>query len=313
MALHLVTGGAGFIGSSIAATLVQRGERVRILDDFSSGRRENLEGLPGDVELLEGTIVDPETVARAMRGVEVVFHEAAIPSVVRSVESPRATMLAGVQGTTVVLDIARHAGVRRVIFAASSAAYGDTPVLPKVETMPARPLSPYAASKLAGEQLMRIFAELYSIETVSLRYFNVFGPRQDPKSEYAAVIPKFVTAAIRQERPVVFGDGEQTRDFCYIDNVVDANLLAASSPQKLRGEVLNVACGERTSLNQLITLIGELTGSRLAPDYRPARAGDVRDSLADVRAARQTLGYEPRVAVREGLRRTVEAFRHLAK
>jgi UDP-glucose 4-epimerase len=313
MALHLVTGGAGFIGSSIAATLVQRGERVRILDDFSSGRRENLEGLPGDVELLEGTIVDPETVARAMRGVEVVFHEAAIPSVVRSVESPRATMLAGVQGTTVVLDIARHAGVRRVIFAASSAAYGDTPVLPKVETMQARPLSPYAASKLAGEQLMRIFAELYSIETVSLRYFNVFGPRQDPKSEYAAVIPKFVTAAIRQERPVVFGDGEQTRDFCYIDNVVDANLLAASSPQKLRGEVLNVACGERTSLNQLITLIGELTGSRLAPDYRPARAGDVRDSLADVRAARQTLGYEPRVAVREGLRRTVEAFRHLAK
>jgi UDP-glucose 4-epimerase len=313
MALHLVTGGAGFIGSSIAATLVQRGERVRILDDFSSGRRENLEGLPGDVELLEGTIVDPETVARAMRGVEVVFHEAAIPSVVRSVESPRATMLAGVQGTTVVLDIARHAGVRRVIFAASSAAYGDTPVLPKVETMQARPLSPYAASKLAGEQLMRIFAELYSIETVSLRYFNVFGPRQDPKSEYAAVIPKFVTAAIRQERPVVFGDGEQTRGFCYIDNVVDANLLAASSPQKLRGEVLNVACGERTSLNQLITLIGELTGSRLAPDYRPARAGDVRDSLADVRAARQTLGYEPRVAVREGLRRTVEAFRHLAK
>jgi UDP-glucose 4-epimerase len=232
MALHLITGGAGFIGSSIADALLAKGERVRILDDFSSGRRENLEGLGGpsrQLEVIEGTIVDPATVARAMKGVEVVFHEAAIPSVARSVEDPQATVLAGVQGTTVVLDEARRAGVRRVIFAASSAAYGDTPTLPKVETMEPQPLSPYAVSKLAGEHLMRVFAQLYGIETVSLRYFNVFGPRQDPKSEYAAVIPRFITAALRKERPVVFGDGEQTRDFCFIDNTVRANLLAAST------------------------------------------------------------------------------------
>jgi UDP-glucose 4-epimerase len=308
MARFLVTGGAGFIGSSIAEALLGAGDTVSILDDFSSGRRENLEGLPGRVELVEGTIADPETVARAARGAEVVFHEAAIPSVVRSVENPQATMLAGVQGTTVVLDVARRLGVRRVVFAASSSAYGDTPTLPKVETMATQPLSPYAASKLTGEHLMRIFSQLYGIETVSLRYFNVFGPRQDPKSEYAAVIPKFLTAAIRRERPVVFGDGEQTRDFCYIDNAVRANLLAASSPKKLEGQVLNVACGERTSLNQLLKHIGELAGVRLDPEYRAPRAGDVRDSLADVGAARELLGYEPKVDVREGLSRTYEAF-----
>ncbi len=240
MALHLVTGGAGFVGSSIAEALLAKGETVRILDDFSSGRRENLESLPGRVELVEGTICDPETVARATRGAEIVFHEAAIPSVARSVENPQATMLAGVQGTTILLDVARHAGVRRVVFAASSSAYGDTPTLPKVETMPPEPLSPYAASKLACEHLMRIFAQLYGLETVSLRYFNIFGPRQDPKSDYAAVIPKFLTAALKKLRPVVFGDGEQTRDFCYVDNAVRANLLAAGTGRKLRGEVLNV-------------------------------------------------------------------------
>jgi nucleoside-diphosphate-sugar epimerase len=308
MTLHLVTGGAGFIGSSIAEALLASGEQVRILDDFSSGRRENIESLAGRLELIEGTIVDPATVARAMRGVEVVFHEAAIPSVVRSVEDPQATMLAGVQGTTVVLDVARHSGVRRVVFAASSSAYGDTPTLPKVETMPPHPLSPYAASKLTGEHTMKIFSALYGIETLSLRYFNVFGPRQDPKSEYAAVIPKFITAAIRRERPIVFGDGEQTRDFCYIDNAVRANLLAASTSRKLAGEVLNVACGERTSLNQLIGHIGELAGVVLEPEYRPPRAGDVRDSVADVRAAFDVLGYEPTVDVRRGLKRTFEAF-----
>jgi UDP-glucose 4-epimerase len=308
MALHLVTGGAGFIGSSIAEALLTGGGRVRILDDFSTGRRENLEGLSGRVELIEGTIADKETVARAMRGVEIVFHEAAIPSVARSVEDPQATMLAGVQGTTVILDVARRTQVRRVIFAASSAAYGDTPTLPKVETMESRPLSPYAASKLSGEHLMRIFAQLHGLETLSLRYFNIFGPRQDPKSEYAAVIPKFITAAIRGERPAVFGDGEQTRDFCFIDNAVRANLLAATTSRTLRGEVINIACGERTSLNQLIKYIGELAGKRLDPDYRAARPGDVRDSLADVGAASALLGYEPMVKVREGLRRTYEAF-----
>jgi UDP-glucose 4-epimerase len=309
MALYLVTGGAGFIGSSIAEALLAAGDTVRILDDFSSGRRENLQTLPGRYELIEGTIVDPETVARAVRGVEVIFHEAAIPSVFRSVQEPQATMLAGVQGTTVVLDAARHAGVRRCVFAASSSAYGETPTLPKVETMAPQPLSPYAVSKLTCEQLMRVFASLYPIETVSLRYFNIFGPRQDPKSEYAAVVPKFVTAALRKERPVVFGDGEQTRDFCFIENAVRANLLAASAPRKLKGEVVNIACGQRTSLNQLLGYVGELVGVRLDPEYRPPRAGDVRDSLADVTAAHQLIGYEPRVDVREGLKRTIEAFR----
>jgi nucleoside-diphosphate-sugar epimerase len=308
MALYMVTGGAGFIGSSIAEALLANGEQIRILDDFSSGRRENVESLHGRFDLVEGTIVDPATVARAMRGVEVVFHQAAIPSVVRSVENPQASMLVGVQGTTVVLDVARHAGVRRVIFAASSSAYGDTPTLPKVETMEVHPLSPYAASKLAGEHAMRVFSALYGIETVSLRYFNVFGPRQDPKSEYAAVIPKFITAAIRRERPIVFGDGEQTRDFCYIDNAVRANLLAANATRKLAGEVVNIACGERTSLNQLIGYIGELAGVTLQSEHRPPRAGDVRDSVADVQAAHEVLGYEPTVDVRQGLTRTYEAF-----
>jgi UDP-glucose 4-epimerase len=311
MALHLVTGGAGFIGSSIAHALLSSGESVRILDDFSSGRRENVETLPGRVELIEGTVCDAATVARAARGVEVVFHQAAIPSVARSVESPQATMLAGTQGTTVVLDVARQAGVRRVVFAASSSAYGDTPTLPKVETMRPQPLSPYAVSKLAGEELMRVFAELYGLETVSLRYFNIFGPRQDPKSEYAAVIPKFLTAAIQRQRPIVFGDGEQTRDFCYIDNAVRANLLAAGATRKLRGEVVNIACGERTSLNQLIKYIGELAGTTLTAEYRPPRPGDVRDSLADIRAAHDVLGYEPTVDVRQGLRRTHDALRTL--
>jgi UDP-glucose 4-epimerase len=308
MAMHLVTGGAGFIGSSIAEALLAAGERVRILDDFSSGRRENLERLPGRFELIEGTIADPNTVARAMPGVDVVFHEAAIPSVTRSVEDPQATMLAGAQGTTVVLDVARRCNVRRVVFAASSSAYGDTPTLPKVETMEPKPLSPYAASKLAGEQLMRIFAQLYGIETVSLRYFNVFGARQDPTSEYSAVIPKFITAAMRGQRPIIFGDGEQTRDFCHVDNAVRANLLAASTSKPLRGEVVNVACGERTSLNQLVQLIGELAGKRLDPEHRAPRAGDIKDSVADVRAAHELLGYAPSVDLRTGLKRTFEAF-----
>jgi len=253
--------------------------------------------------------VDPATVKQALAGVEVVFHEAAVPSVVRSVENPQTSVLANVQGTTVVLDMARHAKVRRLIFAASSSAYGDTKVLPKVETMNPEPRSPYAISKLTGELMLRAFSALYGIETLSLRYFNVFGPRQDPTSQYAAVIPNFITAALRHERPIVFGDGEQTRDFCFIDNTVAANLLAAETPRKLEGQVVNVACGERISLNRLLADIGEIAGHKLDPEYRQPRAGDVRDSLADIRAARDLIGYTPKVLVKEGLARTFAAFR----
>ena len=309
MALHLVTGGAGFIGSSIAEALLAKGEKVRILDDFSTGRRSNIESLKGNVELVEGSIVDPAIVARVMDGVEIVFHEAAIPSVARSVDDPATSIRVGVDGTTNVLLAARHAKVRRVVFAASSSAYGDTPTLPKVETMKPAPLSPYAISKLTAEQLMTVFASLYGMETVSLRYFNVFGPRQDPTSQYAAVIPNFIKAALGKTRPVVFGDGEQTRDFCFIDNTVEANLLAASTPNRLSGEVVNIACGERISLNKLLEYIGDEAGAPLAPIYEPTRPGDVRDSLASIEAAHKLLGYTPRIKVREGLAKTFAAFK----
>ncbi len=313
MATHLVTGGAGFIGSSIAEKLLASGETVRVIDDFSTGRRSNLEGMTGELEIIEGSICDPEVVKRAMYGVEVVFHQAAIPSVSRSIENPAASMLVNVQGTTIVLESARQAGVRRIVYAASSSAYGNTPTLPKVETMPASPLSPYAVAKFAGEQLMRVYAHVHKMETVSLRYFNVFGPRQDPSSQYAAVIPNFITAALTGKHFTVFGDGEQTRDFCFIDNTVSANLLASQTASKLEGQMVNIACGDRTSLNELIRLIGEETGTTLKPEYLPTRAGDVRDSLADIDAARKLLGFEPKIRIREGLKRTVAAFRTFTK
>jgi len=309
MTTFLVTGGAGFIGSSLAEALLAQGDTVRILDDFSSGRRSNIEGLKGKLDVVEGSIVDEKTVTSAMQNVEIVFHEAAIPSVPRSVERPQASMLANVQGTTVVLDVARRSGVRRLVFAASSSAYGDTPTLPKIETMSPQPKSPYAISKLAGELLLKSFSELYGIETLSLRYFNVFGPRQDPTSQYAAVIPNFVTAALAGKKPTVFGDGEQTRDFCFIENVVRANILAATAKNKLSGEVVNIACGERISLNQLLGIIGDIVGKKVDATYAPTRAGDVRDSLASIEAARSIIGYEPKVDVREGLKRTIAAFR----
>jgi nucleoside-diphosphate-sugar epimerase len=305
MGVHLITGGAGFIGSSIADKLLSQGETVRILDDFSSGRRENIEGLRGRLDVIEGSIVDAEAVKKGVQGVEVIFHQAAIPSVPRSVENPRPTLLVNVQGTTTVLDEARRRGVRRVIAASSSSVYGNSAALPKVETMATQPLSPYAVSKLAGEHLMRVFASLYAIETLSLRYFNVFGPRQDPKSQYAAVIPKFITAALTGERPEVYGDGEQTRDFCFIDNVVSANLLAASCAGKLEGQAVNVACGERISLNTLLGYLSEEVGRPVVADRQPTRAGDVRDSLADIAAAKQLFAYAPLVRVREGLRSTL--------
>ena len=309
MGLYLVTGGAGFIGSSIAEALLAKGERVRILDDFSTGRRSNIESLKGNFELTEGSIVDAAVLARVMDGVDVVFHQAAIPSVARSVDDPMTSIKVGVEGTTNVLLAARNAKVRRVVFAASSSAYGDTPTLPKVETMKPSPRSPYAISKLTAEQMMTVFAQLYGMETVSLRYFNVFGPRQDPTSQYAAVIPNFIKAAMNKTRPVVFGDGEQTRDFCFIENTVNANLLAANTSNKLSGEVVNIACGERISLNTLLAYIGEEAGAPLVPIYEPARKGDVRDSLASIEAAQKLLGYEPKVRVREGLARTFAAFK----
>ena len=313
MAKYLVTGGAGFIGSSIAEALLARGEKVRIIDNFATGRRQNLESLKGDYELVEASIVDPEAMAKALDGVEVVFHQAAIPSVSRSVETPQLSLMVNVQGTTVLCDVARHKGVKRIVFAASSSAYGDTPTLPKVETMAPSPRSPYAVSKLTCEHLLRVSAALYGIETLSLRYFNVFGPRQDPTSQYAAVIPNFITAAIKKTRPVVHGDGEQTRDFCFIANTVGANLLAAGTSNKLEGQTVNIACGERISLNQLLAHIGEEAGYKIEADYRAPRVGDVRDSLASIEAARALIGYDPKIDVRVGLAKTFAAFKEFTK
>jgi UDP-glucose 4-epimerase len=303
----LVTGGAGFIGGHLVEGLLRDGWRVRVLDDFSSGREQNLAAVAGEIDLLRGDLCDPETVVRAVDGAEVVFHQGAVPSVPRSVAEPVRTNAVNLGGTLNVLEAARHGGVRRVVFAASSSAYGDTPELPKVETMPANPLSPYALQKYAGEIYCRQYAEFYGLETVALRYFNVYGPRQDPMSEYAAVIPKFATACLKGEGPTIYGDGEQTRDFTMVADAVRANLLAADAPGA-SGAVCNVAAGERTSLNQLFELLCEILGADVTPRYDPPREGDVRDSLACLKRAREVIGYEPSVDLREGLRRTVESL-----
>jgi nucleoside-diphosphate-sugar epimerase len=302
----LVTGGAGFIGSSIARALLARGDEVRVLDDFSSGKRENLADLAGRVDLHEGDIRDDAALERALAGVELVFHEAAIPSVPRSLVDPLSSHDVDATGTLKVLFHAKKAGVRRVVYAASSAAYGDTPTLPKIETMRPSPLSPYAVAKLAGELYCQMYATAYGLETVSLRYFNVFGARQDPQSEYAAVIPRFVTAALRGEGVTIFGDGTQSRDFCYIDNTVEANLLAASAPaERVSGRMFNVACGEATTLNQVVERLGTIVGKQIPVTYAPARVGDVKHSLADIGEARAQLGYKGDVSFLEGLRRSV--------
>jgi nucleoside-diphosphate-sugar epimerase len=305
----LVTGGGGFIGSHLVTRLLSLGHEVRALDNFSTGRRVNLEHLKDPFELIEGDVRDLETARRAVAGVDWVFHEAAMPSVARSVEDPITTSAVNVQGTLHVLVAARDAGVRRLVYAASSSAYGDTPTLPKVETMPASPLSPYALQKYAGEQYCVMFTRLYGLETVALRYFNVFGPRQDPTSHYSAVIPRFITALARGESPQIHGDGEQSRDFTFIDNVVDANLLAAESPAAV-GQVINVACGERITLNTLLDRMRAILGADAKAVHGPPRAGDVRHSLADIGKARACLGYQPRVGLDEGLRRTIEFFAH---
>jgi nucleoside-diphosphate-sugar epimerase len=305
----LVTGGAGFIGSSLARALVARGHQVRVLDNLSSGKRENIADIRDQIEWIEGDILDGQTMARAAEGAEVIFHQAAIPSVPRSLAAPLPSHEANATGTLRVLEAARALGVRRVVYAGSSSAYGDTPVLPKVETMSPSPLSPYAVSKLAGELYCQMYARTMGVETVVLRYFNVFGPRQDPASQYAAVIPRFVTAALAGRQPVVFGDGTQSRDFCFIDNVVEANLLAAQAPGA-SGRVFNIACGAATELNGVLELLGEMVGRKVSAQYETGRAGDVKHSLADIGQASTHLGYRPRVMFAEGLRRTVEWFRN---
>lgn len=300
--LHLVTGGAGFIGSHIAETLLKRGEQVRIVDNLITGRLENIASFQKEVEFVEGDLADPEVAARVVKGVACVFHEAAVPSVPRSVREPFLTQRSGEIATLTMLEAAVKAGVHRVIFAASSSAYGNTPTLPKVETMPPRPLSPYAASKLACEGYLSAFAACYPMDTVALRYFNVFGPRQDPGSPYSGVIARFTEGMPFGKRPTIYGDGEQTRDFCYIENAVQANLLAMECLTRLNGEVINIGYGQRTSLNDLVRILNQLLGTELEPIYEPARAGDVRDSQADISKARQLLGYQPGIDVETGLR-----------
>jgi nucleoside-diphosphate-sugar epimerase len=302
----LVTGGAGFIGSHIASTLAASGARVRVIDDLSTGHRENLEEIKGDLDFIQASIADEKALARALDDVELVFHEAAIPSVPRSVENPRDTHEACLDATFSLLLGARDNKVRRVVYAASSSAYGDQPTLPKREEMAPDPLSPYAVAKLVGEYYCQVFTRVYGLETVSLRYFNVFGPRQDPGSQYSGVISRFIDSLTRSEQPVIYGDGEQSRDFTYIENVVQANLLAAET-QKGIGYVINVGNGQQTTLNELLRELKTLIGKTdLEADYQPARSGDVRHSLADTGRARELLGFEPKIGLREGLQRTID-------
>ena len=307
MARYLVTGGAGFVGSHIVERLVARGEDVAVLDNLSTGNIGNLAPVRDRIEFREADLRDLDAVRSACRGADYVLHQGALPSVARSVEDPISSNGVNASGTLNVLVAAREAGVRRVVYASSSSAYGDTPTLPKREDMPANPLSPYAVSKYTGELYCQVFARLYGIETVALRYFNVFGPRQDPTSQYAAVIPKFIIAMQRGEPPLVFGDGEQSRDFTYVANVVEANLLACQAPGAV-GRVINIACGERVTLNELIGLMHRILGVHTPPTYGPPRAGDVKHSLADIGCARELLGYRVLVPLEEGLRRTAEWF-----
>lgn len=311
---YLVTGGAGFIGSHIAETLLKQGESVRVFDNYVTGRESNLEalkGLPGTLEILTGDLRDVEAVKVAVAGTEVVFHQGALASVPRSIANPVLSLETNVNGTQNVLLAARDAGVRRVVYASSSSVYGNTPTLPKHEAMPTAPLSPYAVQKLTGELLCEVFTGIYGLETVALRYFNVFGPRQDPTSEYAAVIPRFLTALLEKQRPIVFGDGEQTRDFTYVDNVVQANILAATAKDAV-GQAMNIGCGERISLNAVLRIAGELLGIQPEIEYHEPRPGDVRDSLADISKAKRLLGYTPQINFAQGLERTLNALQTLA-
>ena len=299
--IALVTGGAGFIGSHIAAALSAAGARVRVIDDLSTGYQENLDEIGGQIDFVKGSLADETALRRALEDVELVFHEAAIPSVPRSVEDPRQTHIASVDSTFSLLLAAKERGVRRLVYAASSSAYGDKPTLPKVEDMLPEPLSPYAVAKLVGEYYAQVFTRVYGLETLSLRYFNVFGPRQDPSSQYSGVISRFISDLLSNRQPVIYGDGEQSRDFTYIDNVVDANLKAAETTRGI-GQIINIANGERITLNQLFDQLKELTGKKdVEVDYQDPRPGDVKHSLADIGRARDFLGFEPGVDLRTGL------------
>ncbi|HVC19354.1 MAG TPA: SDR family oxidoreductase [Vicinamibacterales bacterium] len=310
MAHYLVTGGAGFIGSHLVEALAARGDRVRVVDSLITGKRRNLDSVPG-AEFIEGDLADVEVARRAVAGVDFVLHQAAIPSVPRSVQDPIASNRANIDASVNVLVAARDAGVKRLVYAGSSSAYGNTPTLPKQEDMPTAPLSPYALQKLVAEQYAAMFTRLYGLETVTIRYFNVFGPRQDPSSPYSGVISLFISALAEGRRPTIYGDGEQTRDFTYVANVVDGVLRACGAPGA-SGTVINVATGGRISLNALFRTLRDILGVRVEPIYAEPRAGDVRDSQADITRARTLLGYEPTVSLEEGLRKTVEWYRESA-
>lgn len=306
MSFYLVTGAAGFIGSALVRALLERGHKVRGFDNFATGKPENLADVAADMDFREADLCDLAALSSACRGIDFVLHQAAIPSVPRSVRNPAESNEANVTGTVNLLIASRDARVKRVVYAASSSAYGETPVLPKCEDMPTDPISPYAVAKLAGEMYMKSFYRVYGLPTVCLRYFNIFGPRQDANSQYSAVLAKFITRMLRGERPTIFGDGEQSRDFTFIENAVSANLLAATATEaKVAGQVFNIATGERYSLNETVAILQDLTGYKGRAEYAPARDGDIRHSLADISRARESMGYEPLVDFREGLRRTV--------
>jgi UDP-glucose 4-epimerase len=308
MEKFLVTGGAGFIGSNICGKLVSQGCFVRVVDNLLTGKKSNITDIIDKIEFIQADMGD-EIIARdAMQDIDVVLHQGALPSVPRSIDDPAATHKHCVDATFTLLMAARRAGIKRFVYASSSSAYGDTPTLPKLETMLPRPLSPYAVGKLVGEHYCSVFCEVFGLETIALRYFNVFGPHQDPTSQYAAAIPAFVTAILKDEPPTIFGDGEQSRDFTYVGNVVDANLLAARA-QHTAGEVVNVACGEAVTVNEVIDVINKSVGKDIKPRYDAPRPGDIKHSLADIRAARRLIGYRPRVSFRDGLQKAIAWYR----
>jgi nucleoside-diphosphate-sugar epimerase len=304
----LVTGGAGFIGSNICAKLISQGCFVRVVDNLLTGKKSNLAAVYDKIEFIEADMGNADVAQRAMKGIDVVLHQGALPSVPRSVNDPAATHRHCVDATFTLLLAARDAKVKRFVYAASSSAYGDTPTLPKVETMPVNPLSPYAAAKLMGEYYCSVFYKVFGLETVSLRYFNVFGPHQDPTSQYAAAIPAFVTAILKDKPPTVYGDGTQSRDFTYVDNVVEANLLAARA-KKTEGQVVNIACGEAITVNEIIEMINKSVGKKVKPIHVPPQKGDVKHSLADISLAKKLLGYKPVVLFKEGLQKAIDWYR----